>query len=499
MPLIEIESFSYSYPGETQPVLREINLRIEPGAFVVIYGKSGSGKSTLGKALAGFLFQDEHPEYKGNILVNGQDMTKLPIFKACDYVAYVQQNPEDQFCTLTVVDEIAFGLENLCTEPNEIEERIDRVLEIVQGENLKNRDLATLSGGEKQKIAIASLLAHEPDVLILDEPTSNLDPIATKHVFETLHQIRENGNITVIIIEHKLSQLIPLEPDFYQLEEGKITPQKDIEFIEDGIPKSTLYPPVQLGARSQVSAEIVKLSKLTVNIEGKQILNQIDLDLKHGEFVALMGPNGSGKSTLLETIMGFHSLNSGICEVFDAPLSRKNTSALVQDIGYIFQNPDHQLFTQSVWNEATFTSANLSILNEDSMDRALEWLLKMGIGNRLEDHPQKLSYGEKRRLNLVAAMLHSPQLLLIDELLIGQDLENGHKWMSLLNDYTKYGGTVLLVNHHPDLTQCYCDRIVFLDHGSIILDQPIPKAFQALAALGYEAFLPSTIREPVYA
>jgi len=499
MPLIEVKHFSYKYPGEFQPVLHDINLTIDSGAFVVVYGKSGSGKSTLGKALAGFLFQDELLNYSGEILVNGRDMTQLPIYEACERVAYVQQNPEDQFCTLTVKDEIAFGLENFCTAPNRIEARIDHVLNTVQGQNLKNRNLESLSGGEKQKIAIASLLALEPDVLILDEPTSNLDPIATKHIFTTLHQIRKKRDLTVIIIEHKLSQLIPLNPDFYQLKGRKINLRKDIESIGAGLPELLPYSPIQSETRIQVPAEVVNLSEVDVSIDGRPILNQIDLHLKQGEFVALMGPNGSGKSTLLETIMGFHSLQSGTCEVFDTPLTRKNTSVLVRNIGYIFQNPDHQLFTQSVWEEATFTSSNLGILDKETKARAVEWLFKMGIGNRLEDHPQKLSYGEKRRLNLVSALLHSPHLLLIDELLIGQDLENGHRWMGLLNDYSNKGGTVLMVNHHPDLTQIYCDRIVFLDQGHIIVDQPMLKAFQVLDTSGYDTFLPSTKMESAYA
>jgi len=491
MSLIEVEHFSYTYPGESKPVLRDINLSIDAGAFAVIYGKSGSGKSTLGKALAGFLFQDEIPNYSGKILVNDADMSQLPIYTACERVAYVQQNPEDQFCTLTVKDEIAFGLENFCMEPETIEERIDQVLEIVQGKNLKNRNLASLSGGEKQKIAIASLLALEPDVLILDEPTSNLDPIATKHIFETLYQIREKSDLTVLIIEHKLSQLIPLDPELYKLEKGTLEPQK-FNFAQYS-KSAQLFDntPIISDQKALSPSEIIKISNANIELGGKRILDQINLTIRPGEFVALMGPNGAGKSTLLETIMGFHPLQSGACSVFDEPKPYKNTSALVKSTGYIFQNPDHQLFTQSVWEEAVFTSANLTKLDEAIKVRAKEWLNQMGLGDRLDDHPQRLSYGEKRRLNLIAAMLHSPQLLLIDELLIGQDPDNAHTWMRTLNDYAKYGGTIILVNHHPNLTLAYCDRIVFLDQGKIIVDQPTTKTFQELSALGYSSFLPS--------
>lgn len=499
MAFLEVNHFSYTYPGEKEPVLRDINLSISAGAFTVIIGKSGSGKSTLGKALAGFLFQDEMPNYTGEIFVNGSDMTKLPIFLASEHVAYVQQNSEDQFCTLTVQDEIAFGLENLCVDPQIIEQRITEVLEVVQGSDLKDRDLTTLSGGEKQKIAIASLLALQPDVLILDEPTSNLDPIATKSIFETLYQIRKNQELTVIIIEHKLSQLLAFKPEIFKLESGEIIPQSSIK-------TSILLPLTAEMIDSKLNSQIpsdpqakIILSNINVTLGEKQILTNINLSLYSGEFAALMGPNGSGKSTLLETLMGFHSLQSGENNLLINGPGQTKTSALVSRIGYIFQNPDHQLFTQSIWNEATFTSLNLGLLDEEKKSQAKFLLEKMGLGSHLDNHPQRLSYGEKRRLNLVSAMLHSPEILLIDELLIGQDLDNAQIWMSFLQDYAKHGRIVLLVNHHADLTRAFCDRIIFLDQGKILIDQPIEAAFLELADLGYQAFLPFTSMEKSYA
>ena len=499
MSILEVNHFSYTYPGEDKTVLRDINLSISPGAFVVIIGKSGSGKSTLGKALAGFLFQDESLDYTGEILVNGHDMTHLPIFLASERVAYIQQNPEDQFCTLTVQDEIAFGLENLCLAPEVIEQRVTEVLEIVQGSNLKDRDLTTLSGGEKQKVAIASLLALQPDVLILDEPTSNLDPIATQSVFKTLYQIRKNQDLTVIIIEHKLSQLLPFKPEIYELESGKIKPRLSTDVVfplksVGGINNTIVSKRILSDSPAKLS-----LSKASISLGGKQILEDINLSLTAGEFTALMGPNGSGKSTLLETLMGFHPLQSGEVSIFNEGDGKIKTSALVSRIGYIFQNPDHQLFTQSVWDEATFTSRNLELLDEQKKAEAQNLFERMGLGDRINDHPQRLSYGEKRRLNLISAMLHNPEILLIDELLIGQDLENAQYWMSFLYDYAKEGAIVLLVNHHADLTQVFCDRLVFLERGQILVDQPVDQAFSKLAKLGYDAFLPLGQIARVYA
>jgi len=499
MTWVEIQDFSYTYPGETSPALKNISISLECGSFTVITGRSGSGKSTLGKALAGFLFQDEEPNFQGKIKINETDMAAIPLFAASERVAYVQQNPEDQFCTLTVADEIAFGLENKNIDPFEIEHRIDRSLEIVKGEALKDRYLANLSGGEKQKIAIASMLALFPDVLILDEPTSNLDPGATQNIFNALHHMRETHKMTVIIIEHKLSQLTDLEPELIVLDKGEILPIKTIDAFQwlleqDGLPYS---PAKQINPVSH--EEIIQIKNLSINLNEKPILQDFTLDLKRGQLIALMGPNGSGKSTFLQSIMGFFKPVSGSVIGFGCNLLREKTSSLVKNIGFIFQNPDHQLFTDSVFDEATLTIRNLDLVTPEAIHQTHLWLQQMHLGGRSGDHPQRLSFGEKRRLNLLAIILHQPELLLIDEFLIGQDRGNATHWMRFFRDYADQGNCVLLVNHHMELTKLFCDRIIFLDDGHIITDQPTDEAIASIENMGYQAFLPKKTVEVAHA
>ena len=491
MALVKVQHFSYTYPGEHSSALSNLDLSIDQGAFVVITGRSGSGKSTLGKAIAGFLFQDEQSNYTGKILVNDLDMALINLYEASERVAYVQQNPEDQFCTLTVMDEIAFGLENLCLHPDKINQKIDRVLSIVKGANLKGRYLSTLSGGEKQKIAIASMLALTPDVLILDEPTSNLDPIATENIFETLYNLHQDQDLTIIIIEHKLTQLRAFDPLIYELEAGElITPESfTTDYSDPSNAENTLT--INQNPNSQHFNNQIDLKHVYVDLGNQSILKDINLTITPGEFIALMGPNGSGKSTLLESIMGFNKIRSGSITAFGQMNTIKRTSPIVQHVGFIFQNPDHQLFTQSVWDEATFTVENLHILTDEIRIQAEVFLSQMGLFLRKDIHPHRLSYGEKRRLNFVAAMLHAPQLLLIDELLIGQDMENAHNWMRILQTYTRQGNTVVIVNHHSNLTQDYCDRVLFMEQGKIIIDQSISEAFKTIASYGFTAFLPS--------
>ncbi len=499
MALIEVQNFTYTYPGETSPTLKNISLSLESGSFAVLTGKSGSGKSTLGKALAGFIFQDEPPSYTGKIIVNGTDMAAIPLYSASERVAYVQQNPDDQFCTLTVADEIAFGLENKNIDPIEIERRIDLALEIVQGEELKDRDLANLSGGEKQKIAIASLLALFPDVLILDEPTSNLDPGATQNIFDALHHLQETRDLTVIIIEHKLAQLADFHPDLIVLEKGGISPITTIKDFQALLEKEQSSLPVSSSHSLNNKDFTIQIDHLNVSLNGNKILDNINLNLHNGEFVALMGPNGSGKSTLLQTIMGLIKPTIGKIFGFGRDLSKEKTSSLVKEIGFIFQNPDHQLFTNSVFDEATLTLKNLDLLTSEAIYKTNLLLWQMHLGGRSDDHPQRLSYGEKRRLNLLAIILHQPKLLLTDEFLIGQDRLNALRWMQFFRSYADQGHCVLFVNHHIELTQNFCDRIIFLDDGQIITDKPTKQAIASLEKLGYQAFLPKTTMEFAHA
>lgn len=499
MAFVDVQNFSYTYPGDKAPTLNDLNIGFDKGAFIVITGKSGSGKSTLGKAIAGYVFQDEEPNYSGQIIVNNVNMAQSTLYESSERVAYVQQNPEDQFCTLTVLDEIAFGLENHCVLPEKIERTIDEVLSIVNGSDLKYRFLATLSGGEKQKIAIASMLALSPDVLILDEPTSNLDPIATENIFATLSAIRQDQDLTIIIIEHKLSQLESHHPEILRLEAGEITPFVSPPDYQPGPTKFEYIIPTSGNSDFQDNNCFIELKDASVDCGGNRILNNINLTTSPGEFISLMGPNGSGKTTLLESIMGFHEINSGSIKIFDVENKKWSISGLVPHVGFIFQNPDNQLFTQSVWAEAIYTAKNLKIFDSERKDLAEALLGQMGLLTCKETHPHRLSYGEKRRLNLISAMLHGPQLLLIDELLIGQDMDNAHIWMRFLQTYTEYDNSVVLVNHHSDLSQEYCSRVLFMEKGQLIIDQKTPEVFSLINERGYRNFIPSIDRERIYA
>jgi energy-coupling factor transporter ATP-binding protein EcfA2 len=494
--MIHIQGLTYRFRGSVKDALHKVNLHIEPGEFLVITGPSGCGKSTLALAIGGYLFRQYDGDVTGSVKVAGMDVRHCPIYDVAEVVGLVQQNPEAQFCTLTVQDEVAFGLENRCLSRDKIRERMDWALNIVGAENLMDRELAALSGGEKQKVAIAAMMASKPQVLIFDEPTSNLDPSATADIFRVIERIRATDDITVIVIEHKIDYLQDFHPRFVTMQDGGIVadsssadraispvpPHKDaVSNVRD---RST--PPIIL---SDAESPVVHVQNLSASYHDHTVLHSCTLDVYPGEFISVMGDNASGKTTFLHCLLGLHPPSHGRIEVLGHDVCHTAVSEIARHVGLVFQNPDHQLFADSVWDEATFAPRNFATLDR-AMERNIRELLdRCGLDERCDDHPYRLSYGEKRRLNLISVLGYTPHLLLLDEILIGQDPLNAAFLLDLLRDFVAGGGSVIMVNHVPRITRKYSNRILFFDQGQIVVDAPTDEAFKELITLGWNAYV----------
>jgi len=487
--VIEIRNLSFRFQGSQSYALRNINLDVQPGEFLVITGPSGCGKSTLALALGGYLFRQFAGEATGTVRANGLETREAEIFDVAEIVGLVQQNPEAQFCTLTVADEVAFGLENRRLSREGIEERLEWALEIVGALHLMQRPLATLSGGEKQKVAIAAMMAAKPQVLIFDEPTSNLDPPATAEIFKVIQHIREKAGITVIVIEHKTGYLRPFQPRIVAMEQGHIVqdsrdPGIYPTYHDESLPRTPPTSPL-------TNRLAIRTENLSLGFGDGPVLHNLSLDLHEGEFVAVMGDNGSGKTTLLRCLMGLLKPQVGRVEVLGQDITQVPVSSLARQIGFIFQNPDHQLFADSVWEEAVFAPRNFGLLDQEAKAQANHLLKKCGLAAYKENHPYRLSYGEKRRLNLASILSYDPRLILLDEILIGQDIHNATFIMNLLKEQSYRGSTVINVTHDPETTCRYSDRIVFLEQGRVLVDAPTEEAFVKLADLGLKDYLPN--------
>ncbi len=485
--LITVEGLSYRFRDSEDYALRAVSLAVRPGEFLVITGPSGCGKSTLGLALGGHLWRQHDGEGHGSVIVAGMDARSSPLYDVAEAVGLVQQNPEAAFCTLTVCDEVAFGLENRCLPRGEIVERVIWALDVVGASHLVNRGLATLSGGEKQKVAIAAILAARPQVLILDEPTSNLDPPATADLFKVIARIRARSGMTVLVIEHKVDYLLPFEPRLVVMDKGVVT--------YDGPFDEVFLPPSLESCGSApipVTGEpLLRVQGLCAGHDGRQVLHDISLEVHPGEFVAVMGDNGSGKTTFLLSVLGLVKPMQGRVEVLGHDTRQTPVSRLAREVGLVFQNPDHQIFADSVWQEAAFAANNLGVLDGRVEERITGLLARSGLENRRHEHPYRLSYGQKRRLNLVSVLPSQPRLLLLDEMLIGQDPANAAFLLALLAEHSRQGGAVLLVSHAPEVARWYANRLLFLEGGRLVQDAPPAVAFDWLARRGRRAYLPT--------
>ncbi|MBU7016553.1 MAG: ABC transporter ATP-binding protein [Theionarchaea archaeon] len=435
--MIEIKDYSYRYDQEW--VLRNVTATIDR-ELAVITGKSGSGKSTLALAVAGFLDKGYH---EGEILFHGKNIEDFDLFDLAQRIAIVQQDPESQICTMRVEDEIAFGLENLCLHKDEIEKRIDWALSIVNGQYLRKRDTISLSGGEKQKIAIASILALKPEVIIFDEPTSNLDIDTTKEIMQVITKIKRKADVSALVIEHKWKHIYKYADSLYEMDSGnlkKIQKPPEISYI---------------GYRSGTGPPVLTIKDLSFSYD-KKILDNLNLTVHEKEIVGIMGPNGSGKTTLLMCIMNFLQY-SGDIFLREKSIKKRKTHEIARDIGLIFQNPNHQIFENTVVKEAAFAGKNFGITTD------IEYLLrKSDLEKYSHKNPFRLSYGEKRRLNIVSVLSYKPDIVLLDEPFIGQDYDNVQKIMDLLK-----GSTCVIVLHDPFIAGTFCKRIFVLEGGKL--------------------------------
>ncbi|MCM3707182.1 MULTISPECIES: ABC transporter ATP-binding protein [Cytobacillus] len=516
--ILKTEQLSFRYEDVKKPILKDVQFSLYPGEAVLLLGPSGSGKSTLAFCLNKLYPEAVDGELKGTISFKGRRLAEFGPGEINEYIGIVFQDPESQFCMTTVEDELAFGLENMKTPPEEIERKIDEALELVHLLPYKHSLIHTLSGGQKQKLALACVLSLKPDILILDEPTANLDPASSYELTRILKEIKKNQTISLLIIEHKLDDWVNLTDRCVVLnKEGEILfigstaecfNQYAEELLHEGIwlpsavraglsgKKAGIYhgetlpltdrelitgfanPSAALqildnrknkhqGPEEQI---ILSAEKLSYNKAGKDLIRNISFSVKTGEFVAIAGSNGSGKTTLSRLLAGLSAPSKGNILFNDRPLSQWKEQELRQKSGYVFQNPEHQFIADSVYAEIAFSLKIQQIPEADIQKKVQAALLQVDLLKCADMNPFSLSQGQKRRLSVASMLVNDLDLLILDEPTFGQDARTSGQLMKLLETKIHSGGSVLMITHDMEIIHSYADKVLVLSEGEKIYD-----------------------------
>lgn len=494
-PVVDIEGLSFTYIGSISPALNRINLQVFPGEFLTITGPSGCGKSTLALCLAGFIPHAYAGKMEGMVRIHGKNTRDYPAGGLSGIVGLVQQDPEAQLCTLTVSDEVAFGPENLCIPPAEIEKGMYDALQAVGAWHLKDRKVHTLSGGEKQRVAIASVLAMHPSLLILDEPTAHLDPFCTKEVLQTLHKLKEEQNISIIVIEHRLERLLAFSDRLLMMQNGEVVSESTSTDHHKTIlpyywkPNEPQQPVAEM---PEPQTPVLSVQGIKAGYEENDVLRDVSFDVHAGEIIAIMGNNGSGKTTLLQTLLGTVKPRQGSICLQGRDITGTKVSRRAKKIGLTFQNPNHQIFGNTVFEEASLAARFLGENTLEQHKSKVSCLLEeFELMPYRDSNPFALSLGEKKRLTLISVLAYDPLILILDEPLAGQDRDRVDLLINALREHSAQGGIVLMVCHEPMVAFSFCQRVLFLSGGKLLIDAPAREAQMKLTYLGRDEYLPS--------
>jgi energy-coupling factor transporter ATP-binding protein EcfA2 len=494
--MITFSNVSLIYPQSTKTILENLSFQIEEGEMVLVMGETGSGKSSLLRLINGLVPHHTGGILAGDISVDGISTRAVKPGSLAHLVGIVGQNPINGFVTDIVEEELAFSMEALNFSPDVMRKRVEEVLDLLSLSALRSRSIATLSGGEQQRVAIGAALVMHPKVLVLDEPTSALDPIAAEEVLSVLHRLVHDLSVTVIIAEHRLERVIQFVDRIIYIEGNGDT---SIGTADEILKRSELVPPIVKLARALNLSEIgtsvrevrrqtehirdieysrpitpvnnesaaIEISRVSHSYSEKSALNKVSAVINHGEIVSIMGRNGAGKSTLLHSIVGLHSPDSGQIRVNGIDPTLLKGASRRRAIGYVPQEPSDLLFASSVEEECAHADRN----NEIAAGSTAALLNRLVPHISLHAHPNDLSEGQRLALVLSIVLSGNPEVLVLDEPTRGLDYRAKNLFAIALKEYaTQFNRPVLLATHDVELVAELADRVLFLAEGEIVAD-----------------------------
>ena len=515
-PIISFKNFSFQYRAQKKPTLKEINLDIYPGERVLIAGPSGCGKSTLAGCINGLNPFSNPGECSGELIVDGVDAPKSSIFQLSAHVGTVLQDPDGQFIGLTVGEDIAFALENSCMPQDEMHEITRHAAELVGIQDHLDYAPHELSGGQKQRVSLAGVMVDQVKILLFDEPLANLDPATGKQTIELIDEIQEKTDTTVVIIEHRLEDVLWRDVDrIVLMGDGKILADLHPDELlstrlleENGIREplyltALRYAGVELvpakkpahadsvvideadrkkmtdwfWSRPAAEAEkehepLLEVRNLTFGYErGRQTLRDVSLTIHKGEMVSIVGKNGAGKSTFSKLVCGFETPDSGEILFQGRDLLQENIRHRAKHIGYVMQNPNQMISKTMIFDEAALSLRNMGKSEEEIREKVEETLKVCGLFPFRNWPVSALSFGQKKRVTIASVLVQDPELIILDEPTAGQDFHHYTEIMEFLRGLNEKGVTVVMITHDMHLMLEYTPRALVFADGRLIADR----------------------------
>ena len=523
-PFISVRDLTFRYKDAERPVLSQLSLDINQGESVVLMGRSGSGKSTLCYAMNGLIPQFVAGQFSGSVKVDGKDSTRRHVWEQAGTVGMVFQDFETQLISTNVERELRYPLENgdpslRPQDPETMTRRIQGTLRLVGLTGLEQRDPLTLSGGQRQRLVVGSVLVQEPAVVVMDQPMTDLDPAGRKRLIQLLHRLRHEG-ITLILAEHDSEEALWADR-ICLLDQGKVAwagPPRDLlgqpalatkygirpfplAQCFSGLDLPTLPatveeawqladehglrvdPPPELGPVQSHQKESkgsplqgtsgFRLEQVSFVYEGGiQALKKFSVSVSEGEFVAVLGENGSGKSTFAKLLNGLLLPTEGRVLVEELDTKTASMSQLASLVGHVFQNPDHQIFAETVWNEVAFGPQNMGCPLEECQQRVAAALEAVGLCGAGEQDPFSLTKGERQRVAVASVLAARPRILIFDEPTTGLDAEESRRMMEMIKQFNRQGHTIIMITHTMWLAAEYATRCLLMKDGQLIGDGP---------------------------
>ena len=514
--IISFEDFGFQYTAQASPTLYNINLNICKGEKVLIAGPSGCGKSTLAHCINGLIPASYEGTITGRLTVAGQDAQKLGLFGLSKIVGTVLQDSDGQFIGLTVAEDLAFALENDCVSQADMFRQVQETAHLVGVEQVLHHAPHEISGGQKQRVGLGGVMVNDVDVLLFDEPLANLDPATGKQTMELIDQIQKRTGCAVIIIEHRLEDVLHRQVDrIVVMGEGRIqydgTPDEllcgsllqergireplyvtalkyaGVELTPDMhpafLPDLTLTDEQKTQVRSwfdrQPSPEPAPEAPILLQIQdldftydkGCHALQGIDLTIRQGEMLSIVGTNGAGKSTLSKAICGFVAPQSGSLSLHGQDLNALSIKERADHIGYVMQNPNQMLCKTMIFDEVALGLRNRGVAEEEIRPRVEETLKICGLYPFRNWPVSALSYGQKKRVTIASILVLQPEIILLDEPTAGQDFRHYTEIMEFLRQLNEQGVTVVLITHDMHLMLEYTPRAVVFHNGQIVADR----------------------------